>query len=393
MLSNLWPGESKSPVSIKIRIFDSNRFRSVTIRLIASSPPPTHRDAEEKIVQSLERIITIWSERNLYDPKLLNEFRMNLKNGSGNLSAVGGTPSSVHSSQSEKVKKRKEKVDEPVDGSPSKKIKPVLLSHTDAELPVKGEDVDSKDLVNCLRSLENTASCDAAIRERIAKLPPEVSDASYIDKLRDKNEAEQLSLRVDDACVMLSDYNGRLAKELEDRKKISHKLAAFCRYQRELQEQIQKTLTEYAERLRKVKQVRTELKLHLLNLPDLDKLPSLNEAPLPKPSDLFLSSSNPTTKREDEKSNDSIGNDSIGNDSGANDAHDQNGLRPGADESARSEESARGNESSRGDELSRDDEPVRGDESVPGADQTDRLDGEFQRSEPAYKTTKSAVSA
>lgn len=308
-------------------------------------------------MQSLERIITIWSERNLYDPKLLSEFRLNLKHGGGNLSAVGDTPSSVHSgqSQSEKAKKRKEKGDEIVDGSPSKKIKPTLLSHSDAELPVKGEDVDSKDLINCLRSLENTASSDAAIRESIAKLPQEVSDCGSIDKLRDKNEAEQLSVRVDEACAMLSDYNGRLVKELEDRKKISHKLAAFCRYQRELQEQIHKTLTEYAERLKKVKQVKTELKLHLLNLPDLDKLPSLKEAPLPKPNDLFLSSTNAPTKREDERSNDSS-------------ANDQNGLRTG-------------------DESSRGDEPVR------GAGQTDRSDGEFKKSEPGFETTKSAVSA
>lgn len=299
-------------------------------------------------MQSLERIITIWGERNLYDPKLLNDFRLNLKNGSGHPVAIIEPSSSVHSTQSlaEKAKKRKE--NEIVDGSPSKKIKPTLLSQTDAELSVKGEDVDSKDLISCLRSLENTASSDAAIRESIAKLSPEVSDSSLIDKLRDKTEAEQLGQKVEEACVMLSDYNGRLAKELEDRKKISHKLAAFCRYQRELQERVQKTLAEYAERLNKVKQVKSELKLHLKNLPDLDKLPSLKEAPLPKPNDLFLSSSNlsSNSKREDEKSNDS---------------NDQNGVRP-----------------------------VRHDS---GDHHEDRHKDEPKKTDPDFETTKSAVSA
>lgn len=300
-------------------------------------------------MQSLDRIITIWSERNLYDPKILHEFRQSLKTGSGNISAVGDTPSPVHPTQSlsEKAKKRKDKGDETVDGSPSKKIKPTLLSQSDAELSVKGEDVDSKDLISCLKSLENTASGDATIRESIAKLPPEVSDSSLIDKLRDKNEAEQLGLKVDKACVMLSDYNSRLAKELEDRKKISHKLAAFCRYQRELQEQVQKTLAEYVERLNKVKQVKSELKLHLKNLPDLDKLPSLKEAPLPKPNDLFLSSSHP--RREDEKSNDS------------NDQNGQDGLRT--------------------------------DRDVLGVDQADRPGDELKKSDPDFETSKSAVSA
>jgi regulator of Ty1 transposition protein 103 len=154
-------------------------------------------------------------------------------------------------------------------------------------------------LINCLKSLENTASSDAVIRERIAKLPPEVSDINLLDKLKDKNEAEQLIKKVDEACVILKDYNDRLAKELNDREKISYKLAAFCRYQKEIQKQQQKELNQYIERLNKVKRVKGELKLHLKNLPDLTKLPL--EAKLPAANDLFLSS----TKKEDDKSNDS----------------------------------------------------------------------------------------
>ena len=43
-----------------------------------------------------------------------------------------------------------------------------------------------EDLVKVLQDLENAASSDAAVRERIAALPPEVSDVSLLDKLRGK---------------------------------------------------------------------------------------------------------------------------------------------------------------------------------------------------------------
>ena len=37
-----------------------------------------------------------------------------------------------------------------------------------------------------LSDLENSASCDASVRERIAALPPEVSDISVLDKIQGK---------------------------------------------------------------------------------------------------------------------------------------------------------------------------------------------------------------
>lgn len=177
------------------------------------------KDADQKMIQSLDRIITIWSERNIYDANLLADFRKSLRN-SNEIAQLNQLV--------DKVKKRKEGSEE---SSPAKKLKSVLLSEPEIEPSIKGEDVDSRELFSCLKSLENTASSDAAVRERIAKLPPELSDTSFIDKLRDKNEAEQLSRRIDEACDILNHYNGRLAKELEDRKQISFKLTAYLRYQ------------------------------------------------------------------------------------------------------------------------------------------------------------------
>ena len=41
----------------------------------------------------------------------------------------------------------------------------------------------AEDLIKVLIDLENSASSDAAVRERIAALPPEVSDVALLDKL------------------------------------------------------------------------------------------------------------------------------------------------------------------------------------------------------------------
>ena len=44
-------------------------------------------------------------------------------------------------------------------------------------------DLQTDLLIKRLTALENSASCDAAIREQIANLPPEVSDISQLAKL------------------------------------------------------------------------------------------------------------------------------------------------------------------------------------------------------------------
>ena len=38
--------------------------------------------------------------------------------------------------------------------------------------------------MKALQDLDNSASCDAAVRERIAAFPPEVSDVSLLEKIK-----------------------------------------------------------------------------------------------------------------------------------------------------------------------------------------------------------------
>ncbi|KAH7982890.1 hypothetical protein HPB52_008022 [Rhipicephalus sanguineus] len=157
----------------------------------------------------------------------------------------------------------------------------------DAEKP--GEPPDPGVLIKALADLENTASSDAVVRERIASLPPEVSDASLLEKIQDRQAADRLSAQVEEACSLLAEYNSRLAQELEDRKQVSQMLASFTFHQRELMALAEQKLEEHRDKLHKVTHVRNELKSHLQNLPDLTLLPSVTGglAPLPSAGDLF----------------------------------------------------------------------------------------------------------
>ncbi|KAH3775947.1 hypothetical protein DPMN_177356 [Dreissena polymorpha] len=137
-------------------------------------------------------------------------------------------------------------------------LKPEDLGHYDAEA-----------LIKRLTALESSASCDAEIREKIAKLPPEVSDISQLAKLHDKDSARKLSNTVDSACSLLTDYNKRLHSEMEERKNLAKMLRAFIISQTEQLNHAEKRLQEYKNKLAKVNIVRHELKSHIQNLPDI----------------------------------------------------------------------------------------------------------------------------
>ncbi|XP_070574380.1 regulation of nuclear pre-mRNA domain-containing protein 1B-like [Ptychodera flava] len=217
------------------------------------------RGADEATKRSLDRILNIWQERMVYDADFVDRMK----------EALG---------HSHTPKKRKieipvvEYVEEEEEGSESPREPP-----------------DPEELVKALQELEQSASSDAAVREKIASLPQEVQDVTLLDKITNKESAERLSRMVDDACVLLAEYNGRLAAELEDRKHVSRMLADFIAGQKEKLAASEAKLEEYKQKLAKVTQVRRELKSHLQNLPDLTLLPDVTGglAPLPSAGDLF----------------------------------------------------------------------------------------------------------
>ncbi|XP_031781851.1 regulation of nuclear pre-mRNA domain-containing protein 1B isoform X3 [Nasonia vitripennis] len=195
---------------------------------------------DEKTREKLGRLINIWEERGVYEKSQIVEFKDSF------------------SSTSEPIKDS---------GTPPKK-KPKLDNE---------------------KELENTASSDAAVRERIASLPPEVSEVSLLANLADRTAADQLSIAVNEAAALLADYNGRLQAEMEDRRKLLTMLKDYTIAQRQLLQQAQLTLEDYKEKLKKICTVRAEVKSHISNLPDLTQLPDVTGglAPLPSAGDLF----------------------------------------------------------------------------------------------------------
>lgn len=255
-------------------------------------------ECDEKTIRNLNRILQVWEERGVYDSKMIKEFKKALeppdREPTPPKKKVKLTPSFVPEvekpTKKEKTIKvkvvprehKKSETEVEVDGT--KELHVTLSPHTPS-----GDPPEPEELIKALMELENSASSDAAVRERIASLPPEVSEVSLLNKLEDKATAEKLAVQVNEAVQLLLEYNSRLAAEMEDRKKVSSMLRDFIQAQRELYAQAEQRLEEYKEKLQKVYVVRQEIKSHIQNLPDLTQLPDVTGglAPLPSAGDLF----------------------------------------------------------------------------------------------------------
>lgn len=268
----------------------------------------------DKLFGSLGRILNIWEERGVYDTKQIAEYRsrLNKENKDNNAAASSSANSSATvteqntngshgSSTKEKSDKReKRKHDESKTPkvkrsrpSTSAEEKPSAGQNGDAEhlspyLPL-GEPPEPEDLIKALANIENSASSDAVVRERIANLPPEISEIGCLSKLEDKDAAKALAKQVNEAVQLLNEYNTRLATEMDERTKLASMLRDFQAEQKELLVQAEKRLEEYKQKLNRMVAVQKEIRDHLSNLPDLTQLPDVTGglAPLPSAGDLF----------------------------------------------------------------------------------------------------------
>lgn len=208
---------------------------------------------EDKTFNSLDRILSIWEERGVYESNVIKEFYTNLHSDAGEKPAEeskkrkpeesSSQPSSSgNNSESKKSKSSltpsKDKVKSEVVEVNGKVETHVTLS---PHIPI-GDPPEPDELIKMLKELENSASSDATIREKIANLPPEVSELQLLSKLEDKEGAVKLTGKVNDALKLLNDYNNRLANEMAERKKLSTMLKDFQREQQELLAQAEQRL-------------------------------------------------------------------------------------------------------------------------------------------------------
>ncbi|XP_062129297.1 regulation of nuclear pre-mRNA domain-containing protein 1B [Drosophila sulfurigaster albostrigata] len=280
----------------------------------------------DKLMGSLGRILNIWQERGVYDAKTIADYRSRLHheaasgaptsgsggagNSNGNTTGNGSSKAqhsdSKHSKTEKSDKREKRKHEERP--SKSKRMRtphhttsaaaaaaaePAAApeeenGHTPPYLPL-GEPPEPEELIKALTNIENSASSDALVRERIAKLPPEISEISCITKLEDKDKAKVLARQVNEAVDLLNDYNARLAAEMEERTKLAAMLRDFQAEQKELLAQAEQRLDEHKKKLAKMLGLQKEIRDHLSNLPDLTQLPDVTGglAPLPSAGDLF----------------------------------------------------------------------------------------------------------
>ncbi|XP_051956446.1 regulation of nuclear pre-mRNA domain-containing protein 1B-like [Xyrauchen texanus] len=247
------------------------------------------RDGDDGCKKHMERLLNIWQERSLYRADFIQQLKLAIEDSDSPKHKSGGQHQRPHITSAatddrknlkrsyQKVQEEEEEEDDDYRGHYSPR-------ETDAAAPQLTED-----LVKALQDLENAASGDAAVRQKIASLPQEVQDVSLLEKITDKEAADKLSKTVDEACLLLAEYNGRLAAELEDRRQLARMLTEYIQSQREALNEREKKLEEYKTKLARVTQVRKELKSHIQSLPDLSLLPNVTGglAPLPSAGDLF----------------------------------------------------------------------------------------------------------
>ncbi|XP_007910314.1 regulation of nuclear pre-mRNA domain-containing protein 1B [Callorhinchus milii] len=285
------------------------------------------RESEQSCKKQMERVLNIWHERSVYDGDFIQQLKLTVdESNSPSLEDNAGSKvlfdqqSSCPSSREKHGQSKKGRNSEVMKGHESaasdsssstssetrfigeenrgaKRSYPVEEDEDD-DYRVNYSPIDTgtgplltENLIKALQDLENAASGDATVRQKIASLPQEVQDVSLLENIADKAAAERLSKIVDEACLLLAEYNGRLAAELDDRRQLARMLTEYISSQKEILGEKEKKLTEYKQKLAQVTQVRKELKSHIQNLPDLSLLPNVTGglAPLPSAGDLFSS--------------------------------------------------------------------------------------------------------
>uniref|UniRef100_A0A3Q1AJG0 Regulation of nuclear pre-mRNA domain-containing protein 1A n=1 Tax=Amphiprion ocellaris TaxID=80972 RepID=A0A3Q1AJG0_AMPOC len=207
-----------------------------------------YREGEEGCKKQLGRVLSIWQERAVYENNLLDQLSQVLYG-------------------EKKAKKRPYEEIQPDDegfASQSSPVEPpqVLVVTNSVDINTTAE------LIRALQELENAASGDSVLRQRISSLPAEVQDTSLLHRITDKESGERLSRLVEEACMLLADYSGRLAAEIDDRRQLTRTLMVFLQSQKDGLAQNEQKLEEYKRKLARVTQVRKELRSRLNNLPE-----------------------------------------------------------------------------------------------------------------------------
>ncbi|KAM9218860.1 regulation of nuclear pre-mRNA domain-containing protein 1B isoform 1-T1 [Leptosomus discolor] len=186
------------------------------------------READEGCKKPLERLLNIWQERSVYGSEFIQQLKLSMEDSN--------SPQTKVAEEKKSLKRTFQQIQEEEDDD-----YPGSYSPQD---PSAGP-LLTEDLIKALQDLENAASGDATVRQKIASLPQEVQDVSLLEKITDKEAAERLSKTVDEACLLLAEYNGRLAAELEDRRQLARMLIEYTQNQKDVLTEKEKKLEAF----------------------------------------------------------------------------------------------------------------------------------------------------
>lgn len=265
-------------------------------------------DFDEKTISSITKLLNVWVERQIFEKKVLQEVISVWDVKRGKAPPPNKRRSTSGSAASHEAERRKSRemaefndIDDmlessmalestsPASGSAATLAEESLvLSPRQGGSPGSGDPPEPEELIKALQDLENSASSDATVREKIAKLPPGVSEIARLSSVKNMAESEALTTQVEEASSLLDNYNVRLQDELKDRKKVGSMIAEFLSAQKDLLAQAEERLEQYQDKMDKYQSMREEINSHIAALPDIPVLPpTAGLAPLPSAGDLF----------------------------------------------------------------------------------------------------------
>ncbi len=178
---------------------------------------------DEKTVKAIGRLLNIWRERNIFDPKIQGDLSRIWATKSLETVAAEAMPS-IAPSPAKKSKGEMFESDEIfdsvvatvktfLDSPPKKKVKVAvtgaadsddsselleeMLSPNVAQSPSATPDPpDPEELIKAMQALEHAASSDAVVREKIAKLPSSVSEVAQLASLKSPEDGRALMSKV-----------------------------------------------------------------------------------------------------------------------------------------------------------------------------------------------------
>ncbi|NXR10071.1 RPR1B protein, partial [Semnornis frantzii] len=177
------------------------------------------READEGCKKPLERLLNIWQERSVYGSEFIQQLKLSMEDSS--------SPQTKVAEEKKSLKRTFQQIQEEEDDD-----YPGSYSPQDPSAgPLLVGEVGGEELCQGPRGAHRLCPLG-----RLGPCPEAVPCPA------DKEAAERLSKTVDEACLLLAEYNGRLAAELEDRRQLARMLIEYTQSQKDVLSEKEKKL-------------------------------------------------------------------------------------------------------------------------------------------------------